>query len=56
MPEIAIITNALVGTFVFIDFLGKVFIDFAGFSVFNHMAGKVRNDLEGKRAKLKNYY
>ena len=56
MPEIAIITNALVGTFFFIYFLGKVFIDFAGFSVFNHMAGKVRNDLEGKRAKLKNYY
>ena len=56
MPEIAIITNALVGKFVFIDFIGKVFIDFAGFSVFYYMAGKVLNDLEGKRARLNNYY
>ena len=46
----------LVGRLVFIDFIGKIIIDFAGFSVIYNMAGKIPNDLEGKCAKLKIYY
>ena len=49
-------TNDLVGRLVFIDFIGKIIIDFAGFSVIYNMAGKIPNDLEGKCAKLKVYY
>ena len=49
-------TNDLVGKCVFIDFIGKIIIDFAGYSVIYNMAGKILNDLENKWAKLKNYY
>ena len=50
--EIAIITNNLAGKFVFIDFNGKIIIDFAGFSLVNDMSGKVFYDLKGKHAKI----
>ena len=45
-------TNALVGKCVFIDFIGKIIIDTAGFSVSYDMAGNLLNDLEGKLDKL----
>ena len=45
-------TNALVGKCVFIDFIGKIIIDIAGFSVSYDMAGNLLVDLEGKREKL----
>ena len=50
--EIVVRTNALVGKFVFIDFIGKIIIDIAGFSVSYDMAGNLLVDLEGKREKL----
>ena len=50
--EIAIRTNDLVGKIVFIDFIGKIIIDLAGFSKINDLAGKIFNDLEGKRERL----
>ena len=51
LHEIEIRTNDLVGKFVFIDFIGKITIAFAGFFVFINMAGKITNDLEGKHEK-----
>ena len=45
-------TNAVVGKCVFIDFIGKIIIDIAGFSVSYDMAGNLLNDLEGKLEKL----
>ena len=47
-----LITNDLVGKFIFIDFSGKIIIDLAGFSELNNFAGKIFNDLEGKHEKL----
>ena len=38
-PEIEIRTNDLVGKFVFIDLIGKIIFDFAGFSVFKNIEG-----------------
>ena len=49
-------TNDVAGKLVFSDFIGKIMIDIAGYSVTNNMAGKILNDLEGKHAKLLNYY
>ena len=56
LPDIEIRTNDLVGKFVFIDLIGKIIIDFAGFSVFNNMEGEILYDLEGKYENLKNFY
>ena len=47
-----LITNDLVGKFVFIDFIGKIIIDLAVFPKINNLAGKRFNDLEGKHEKL----